>query len=153
IKLPNTTIRRVIKTAAALALIVALGWSPLQRLYSTTSAEATVNARLITLRSPIDGKIVEWRPDTIVGASLHSDEKLLQIENTRADRSRLDELQRTLTTLTDQRRGAADRLIALRGQRDEQLTQFETFKRFRIAHMEARRKELVADREAAVARL
>ena len=153
VKLPNSTIRRLIKTAAALALIIALGWSPLQRLYSTTSAEATVNARLITLRSPIDGKIVEWRPDTIVGASLHSDEKLLLIENARADRSRLDELQRTLTTLNDQRRAAADRLIALQSQRDEQLAQLEIFKRFRIAHMEARRRELVADREAAVARL
>src|SRR5690349_4911043 len=48
-KLSGTAVRRIIKTLAALALIAALGWSPTQRLLSTTSAEATVNARLITV--------------------------------------------------------------------------------------------------------
>jgi multidrug resistance efflux pump len=153
LKLPTTTIRRALKTLAALALIVALGWSPVQRLFSTTSAEATVNARVITLRSPIDGRIVDWRPETMVGAPLHSQERLLQIENSRADRSRLDELQRTLATLVDQRVAASDRLTALQKQRNEQVGLFETFKHYRIAHIEVRRRELVAEREAAVARL
>jgi multidrug resistance efflux pump len=147
------TARRLIKSAVALALAVALGWMPLQRLYLTTSAEATVNARVITLRSPIEGRIVDWRQDSIIGAPLHSGETVLRIENPRADRSRLDELRGNLAVLADQRDASAERLIALESQRAEQLAQFENFSRHRIAHMEARRREIVADREAATARL
>jgi hypothetical protein len=50
-------IRRSIKTLLALAVAIALGWTPLQRLLQTTSAEAAVNARLVTLRAPIDAEI------------------------------------------------------------------------------------------------
>src|SRR4051812_39959373 len=145
-------VRRLIKTALALALVVGLGWMPLQRLYLTTSAEATVNARVITLRSPIEGRIVDWRTDSSVGAPLHAGDTVLRIENARADRSRLDELRRGLSALQDQREASVERIAQLEILRAEQLSLFENFSRHRIAQIEARQRELAADKEAAAAR-
>ena len=148
-----TLIRRLIKTLAALALAIALGWMPLKRLFLVTSAEATVNARVSTLRSPIDGQIVDWRQNSGVGTSLHSGETVLRIENSRADRSRLDELRRNRSALANQRKASAERLVQLERERAEQLAQFKTFSRYRISHIEARRNEILADKQAAIARL
>src|SRR5271168_4546517 len=58
----NTTARRLIKIALGLGLAVSLGWSPLRALLTTTSVEALINARVETIRSPIEG-IVETAPD------------------------------------------------------------------------------------------
>ena len=145
--------RRVIKTVAALALVIALGWVPLRRLFVITSAEATVNARVITLQAPIDGQIVDWRSHSSVGTTLKSGDVILRIENSRADRSRLDELRRNRSTLVIQRQASAEHLSALESERAEQLVLFKTFSQYRIAHIEARRNEILADGEAAKARL
>jgi multidrug resistance efflux pump len=145
--------RRVIKTLIALALVFGLGWMPLQRLLLVTSAEATVNARVITLRAPIDGQIIDWRRNSRVGTAVHPGETILNIVNPRADRSRLDALRRDLTTLTDQRQASADRIARLEAERADQLTKFSTFVRYRVAHLEARRDEVIADQRAAKARL
>lgn len=150
--LENVSVRRLIKTAVALALAVALGWIPLQRLLSTTSSEATVNARVITLRAPIEGRISDWRSASGVGTALHAGDTMFRIENARADRSRLDEIRRQIATLTAQRITSDERTAQLEMQRTEQLDQLQNFKQHRIAHIEARRREIVADKDAAVAR-
>jgi len=149
----STFARRVIKTVAALLLAIALGWMPVQRLFLVTSAEATVNARVLTLRSPIDGQIVDWRRNSRVGTSLHSGETILRVENPRADRGRLDELRRNQSALEHQRQTSEERLVQLERERAVQLAQFSAFSRFRISHIEARRDEIVADKQAATARL
>ena len=149
----STFARRVIKTVAALLLAIALGWMPVQRLFLVTSAEATVNARVLTLRSPIDGQIVDWRRNSRVGTLLHSGETILRIENPRADRGRLDELRRNQSALEHQRQTSGERLVQLERERAVQLAQFSAFSRFRISHIEARRDEIVADKQAATARL
>ena len=51
----NLVVRRSIKSAAALAVAGMVVWLPVQRLFQTTSVEAIVNARTLTLRAPIDG--------------------------------------------------------------------------------------------------
>ena len=148
-----TFARRLTKTVAALVLAIALGWMPLQRMLLVTSAEATVNARVLTLRSPIDGQIVDWRRNSRVGTVLQSGDIILRIEDIRADRSRLDELRRSQSTLENQRKASDQRLIELERQRSEQLAQFSTFVTYRISHLEARRDEILADKDAAIARL
>ena len=75
---------------------MALGWIPLQRLLATTSAEATVNARLINLRAPIDGKVTLAAPTLAVGTEVDPGETLMYLANQRADRGRLDDLRRTI---------------------------------------------------------
>jgi multidrug resistance efflux pump len=145
-------VRRSAKSAIALLFVFIFGWTPLQRLLSITSAEATVNARVITIRAPIDGRIVDWQPKSGVGSSLQSGTALLKIENARADRSRLDELRRQESVLISQHKAAVGRLVELNLAKNEQFQQFTQFRQHRIAHIEARRNEIVADIEAAKAR-
>ena len=48
---------RLLKSALGLALLVGVGIMPAQRLFQVSSVEAVINARLVTLRSPIDGVV------------------------------------------------------------------------------------------------
>ena len=52
---PSHVKSRLIKSALGLALVAAVGWMPAQRLFQVSSVEAVVNARLVTVRSPING--------------------------------------------------------------------------------------------------
>jgi multidrug resistance efflux pump len=149
----NTLLRRTLKTAGALAIAMALGFTPVQRLWSITSAEAIVNSRVITLRSPIEGRIVEGPKSIEIGRSLQSGETVLRITNSRADRSRLDDLRRRRSALIDQRQTAAERIAKFDRLRAEQMTQFASFSQGRIAQIEARRREILADQDAIKARL
>ena len=54
--------RKGIKSLLAIAVAIAIGWIPVQRVLATTSTEATVNARVINLRAPIDGTVLIQRP-------------------------------------------------------------------------------------------
>jgi multidrug resistance efflux pump len=56
--------RRGFKLAVGLAVVLGLGWSPLKALLVPTSVEAVVNARLATIRSPIEGYVEETPPAT-----------------------------------------------------------------------------------------
>src|SRR4051794_2577073 len=51
--LPKTKFWRLAKTAVAISLVVVVGWEPLRTLLQPASVEAVVNARLVTLKSPI----------------------------------------------------------------------------------------------------
>ena len=66
--LQNLVVRRSVKSAAALAVAGMVVWLPVQRLFQTTSVEAIVNARTLTLRAPIDG-IVSAIPTSLAGRS------------------------------------------------------------------------------------
>ena len=86
--------RRAIKSAVALAVAAVVVWFPAQRLLQTTSVEAVVNARTLTLRAPIDGIISLAPVNLAVGTTFAAGTPLLRIANSRADRSRFDDLQR-----------------------------------------------------------
>src|ERR1700721_2865607 len=49
------TARRFLKIALGVGLVVAFGWAPLRAMLATTSVEAIVNARIETIRAPIEG--------------------------------------------------------------------------------------------------
>ena len=49
--------RRVLKSLIGLVVVVAVGWIPVRALLETSSTEAVINARLITLRAPIEGQV------------------------------------------------------------------------------------------------
>ena len=57
----GVTARRLAKIALGIGLVVAFGWTPLRAMLATTSVEAIVNARIETIRSPIEG-IVQALP-------------------------------------------------------------------------------------------
>ena len=51
----SATARRFLKIALGVGLVVAFGWAPLRAMLATTSVEAIVNARIETIRAPIEG--------------------------------------------------------------------------------------------------
>jgi len=106
---------RVVKTLVTLAAVISLGWTPLQRFLQTTSAEATVNARLVTLRAPIDGKVSMTANAAGVGTTIDAGAPLLNIEDQRADRTQLDTLRRQISGLESEREALARRKTQLEG--------------------------------------
>ena len=134
--------RQGAKSLIAIAVALALGWIPLQRLLATTSAEATVNARLINLRAPIDGKVTLIAPTLAVGTEVEPSETLLYLANPRADRGRLDDLRRTINGLTSDMHAAEQRVAQLKGIEANLLAQRNAFQEGRIRQLEARAAEL-----------
>jgi multidrug resistance efflux pump len=134
--------RRGVKSLLALALAIAIGWIPIQRLLATTSAEATVNARVINLRAPIDGRVQIVAPTLAVGSAVEPGEKLLKIANARADRGRLDDLRRTVSALTSESVALTTRLDQLRTLQTDLRAQRDAFQEGRIRQLEAKAAEL-----------
>jgi multidrug resistance efflux pump len=144
-------LRRVIKSLLALAAVIALGWTPLQRFLQTTSAEAAVNARLVTLRAPIDGRLSEDQ-SVEAGTKLRPGQPVLRIVNSRADRSRLDDVRRLIAGLEAEAAAFEKRREQLEDLSGELRKQRDAFQQGRIEQLEARTAELTAEIAAADAR-
>lgn len=146
------TVSRVMKTLLALAAVVALGWTPLQRFWRTTSAEATVNARLVTIRAPIDGTVFVSSQIAGVGTTIGENEQLLRITNLRADRSQLDNFRRSISGLEAELKASERRKLQLEGLQSQLRIQRDAFQKGRVEQLDARVAELVADIAAAMAK-
>jgi multidrug resistance efflux pump len=142
--LKSSLASKLAKTIAGLAIIIAVGLAPVQRLFQLSSVEAIVNAHTITLRAPIDGQIRAEPTGGIVGKTLLSGETIFTIENSRADRSRLDDLQRSLASLEEERPMLAGRLESRRALYKDLSEQTRLFLTGRIAQLEARAAEIKA---------
>jgi multidrug resistance efflux pump len=143
--------RRLLKTLIGLLVVVAAGWMPVRALLETTSTEAVINARLITLRAPIEGQIGPLGA-IAVGIDLQPGVVLVSIANPRAERGRLDDLRR----LVDQLEGESKVLIARRHDlevlHEELAAQARAFQAGRKDQLEARVAELMSELAAADAR-
>ena len=148
----SSTPRRVVKTLLGLALIAAIGYAPLQRMAQTSSVEAIVNARVITLRAPIEGELQSGSTAREAGAALAPGDVLFRIDDPRADRGRLDDLSRQLAQARDERPRLAARLESARALLSDLSDQTRAFGAARIRQLEARHDALTADAAAAHAR-
>ena len=148
----SSTPRRALKTLLGLAVVAVVGYEPLQRLAQTTSVEAIVNARVITLRSPIEGEVQSGAAGRETGATLAPGDLLFRIVDKRADRSRVDDLARQLGQARDERPRLAARLAGAQALLAELDQQTRAFRDARIRQLEARRDALVAAVAAARAR-
>src|SRR6202035_6092713 len=140
---------RALKSAIGLAIIAVVGVGPIQRLLEFSSVDAVVNARLVSLRAPIDGKLAAGPFSPRIGATAAEGIALFRIINTRADRSRLDDLRRLVDQIESERSsivGRLDRLKELYGQIEEQTRAFQAG---RIQELEARVMDFKAQAEAA----
>src|SRR5207247_5864891 len=90
--------RRVLKTLVGLLVVVAAGWLPVRALLETTSTEAVINARLITLRAPIEGQ-VGLLAAVAAGTEVQPGAALVSVVNPRAERGRLDDMRRLVDEL------------------------------------------------------
>jgi multidrug resistance efflux pump len=150
--LAYATMRKLLKTAVAIAVALLVGWGPVHRLMQTTSVEAIVNARLVTLRAPIDGE-VSARPGALsVGAAVAPGMALMQLNNRRADRARLDDLRRGIARLEDERAVIEARLEAARRLHIEFVAQTLQFQDGRVRQLEARAAEIRSELAASRAR-
>jgi multidrug resistance efflux pump len=151
-KSKSPTPRRVVKTLIGLALVAAVGYAPLQRMMQTSSVEAIVNARVITLRSPIEGEVQPGPDVRVSGAALAAGDVLFRVVDPRADRGRVDDLSRQLAQARDERPRLAARLESARALLADLSEQTRAFGAARIRQLEARHDALTADAAAAHAR-
>lgn len=149
---PSRTLLRFVKAAAGIAIVAVFGWLPLRALFQTSSVEAVVNSRLVTLRSPIDGKIS-------AGASLSGDlgtvgegTFILRVVNPRGDRVRLDDLRSQMSRLENERPSLVSKIASAQAGQKDLARQAALFTAGRIRQLEARIAEVQTSIEAAAAR-
>ncbi|WP_210171795.1 HlyD family efflux transporter periplasmic adaptor subunit [Aureimonas sp. AU12] len=133
--------RRILKTVLGLTLISAFGVYPLYTLMQPSSVEAVVNARLITLRAPISGRVDGIRTVNDAGILPHGAE-LLTIHNDRTDRGRLDELESQKGRLANELVAITTKLRNAQEERVQLDAAVQQFSRGRLAQLQARRAEL-----------
>lgn len=146
-KLSRTAIKptTLLKSFVAVAVAVALGWFPVQRLLTTTSAEAVVNARIITIRAPIEGEVTMAQSGTDIGSPFRADQDILTIRNARADSVHLTNLQRERDQLRTNIGALEAKKNLLRSSLDELNAQQDRFRVGRIAQLEQRVREADAN--------
>ena len=111
---PSNLISPLVKSIVALSIVALLGLMPTMRLLSTTSAEAIINARVITLRAPIEGPVVSVASLLQVGEEYKAGQPILRISNPRSDHSKLDAITRNTESLQIERTSIETRLVDLR---------------------------------------
>jgi multidrug resistance efflux pump len=139
---------RAFKSALGLGVVVIAGVGPVQRLLELSSVEAVVNARLVSLRAPIEGRIEGADNLPTIGAAAPKGEFMLRISNSRADRARLDDLQRQLDQAEAERPVIEKRLSRLKEIYAQISQQARAFQAGRIRELEERLLDLKAQASA-----
>jgi multidrug resistance efflux pump len=143
--------RRLSKAAIGLFLLAAVGWMPVRALLQTTSTEAVVNARLISLRAPIEGEVEQAPFGVNIGSELIPGQAVLRVVNSRADRSRLADLRRLIDQIGNDREGIVARIGELSTLHSDLSNQVRLFQDGRVRQLTERAAEL--KRELAAARI
>lgn len=144
--------RRAGKVALGLGVVGVFGIVPVRTLLQVSSVEAVVNARVVTLRSPIAGQIVSAPPELSATAILPRGAAILDIVDRLADPGRLDELTQRAERLASQRDATQARLVSARAARTELARRAEAFRLGRVEHLTANIAELKSETAAASAR-
>jgi biotin carboxyl carrier protein len=147
----STRARRFVKVALGLGLVVSLGWSPLRAMLTTTSIEALINARVETIRSPIEG-IVETAPDASRDWSFGDASPRLRIVDSLADHAGLDDLKRQHDALETQMRSLQRKSELTNSELQALTVQIERFRQGRLSLLDARLQAETAELEAAAAK-
>ncbi|MGC2316603.1 MAG: HlyD family efflux transporter periplasmic adaptor subunit [Bradyrhizobium sp.] len=127
-------------------------WLPVQRLFQTTSVEAIVNARTLTLRAPIDGVVSSAPASLAIGATFPAGTPLLHITNSRADRTRFDDLRRLEEHTEIEAAALKTRLDNIERMHSDFVAQTRLFQIGRIAQLEARIEESKSNLAASTTR-
>jgi multidrug resistance efflux pump len=146
------SVRRVLKIAAGLAIVAVFGWLPLRAVWQTSSVEAVVNARLVTLRSPIDGEVSSKSGYSTASSSVSEGDLILRVVNARGDRNRLDDLRRQMSRLDNERPSLATKLESAQAAQRDLARQASQFREGRTLQLEARIAEIQSVIEAATSR-
>jgi len=137
--------RHLSKRVLGLMIVTGGTLGLLQNLLQTPGVEAAINARVITLRAPINGEVQAGPKQLEFATSIELGDILFRIINPRADRSRIDELTRKIHQLKDERLGIEARLAGARLLLENLTEQTRLFVDSRILQLEARTDELRAE--------
>ena len=143
--------RRLIKVALGLALVGSLGWGPLRAMLATTSVEALVNARVETIRSPIEG-VVASAPDVGRDWNASVPAPRLRIVDPLADHARLEDLRRQYQALESQSHLLARQTELASAAQQTLEAQIERFREGRLKLLDARMAAQTAERGTAAAK-
>jgi multidrug resistance efflux pump len=119
--------------------------------FSGTSADAVINAQVLTLRAPIDGQI-SLTVHTL-GARISANELLATLVDPRPDDARLVDLQRASAQTMNELKRLKDRSAALIAARVDYQRQADSYLSGRVEQIQARLSEANTALEAALARL
>jgi len=144
-------LRRGAKIAIGLALVAVFGWLPLRAIWEYSSVEAVLNSRLVTLRSPIGGRVAAAQRLTDQ-AKLDAGTVVLRVVNSRGDRTRLDDLRRQKSRLENERPSLSAKLASAQAAQRDLARQAAQFRDGRVLQLEARIAEIQTSIEAAAAR-
>ncbi len=120
----------------ALFILAAVVWAPMQVFLQASSVEAVVNARLIILRSPIEGRVTAADLPA-VGELVKADAPLLRVDNPRIDHGPVEGLERQIDDLSADRHALESKLSAARTEAATLKAQLEAFRKARIAVLDA----------------
>ncbi|MBP0445281.1 HlyD family efflux transporter periplasmic adaptor subunit [Roseomonas sp. SSH11] len=141
---------KILKIVAGLALVIAAIYAILGEQLAGTSTDATVNAQVVTIRSPIDGDLtLNLRT---LGMRVGANQLIGTVRDPRPDETRLLELQRNQTTLTSDRDRIRDIIARLDASRGVFERQAAAYVEGRVDQLEARLAETRALQQAAEAR-
>lgn len=127
---------RILKSLVALFVLAAVVWAPMQVFLQASSVEAVVNARLIILRSPIEGRVTAVDLPA-AGELVKADTALLRVDNPRIDHGPVARLERQIDDLSADRHSLEARLDAARTEAAALETQLAAFRKARIAVLDA----------------
>ncbi|MCA1552230.1 HlyD family efflux transporter periplasmic adaptor subunit [Bradyrhizobium sp. BRP19] len=144
-------LRRGAKVAIGLAIVAVFGWLPLRAIWENSSVEAVLNSRLVTLRTPIGGRVAAAQRVTDQ-AKLEAGTVVLRVFNSRGDRTRLDDLRRQKSRLENERPSLAAKLASAQAAQKDLARQAALFREGRVLQLEARIAEIQTSIEAAAAR-
>ena len=116
-----------------------------------TSADATVNARIVSVRAPIDGAVTLLARD--LGTRVEAQQNVAEIFDTRHDTARLLELERGQSQLETDLKRVKAQLTALSQASDQLQQQASRYQTGRVQQIESRIGEAKAAFESAQARL
>lgn len=119
---------RGLKTVAGLAILLTVGWMPMQRLFQVSSVEAVVNAQIVTIRAPIGGVIAEGLEGLRVGSTIPAGWELATVANARADHNAIERATEELGAAHEEQEALASRISRLAELRDGIGKRVETFR-------------------------
>jgi len=137
----------IVKSAFALLVALVLGWLPVKLLLTSTSAEAVINGRVVTVRTPISGDVHALSLE--VGTTFKAGDELMVIENPRSDRSNLDNLKQSVEQLATNLAVLQAKEAVLKDHNAALVAQSERYRAGRIEILEKQLGEIDAQMTAA----
>jgi multidrug resistance efflux pump len=146
---------RILKTVAGLAILLTVGWMPMQRLFQVSSVEAVVNAQIVTIRAPIGGVIAEGLEGLRVGSTIPAGWELATVANARADHNAIERASEELGAAREEQDALAariSRLAELRAGIGKRVDTFRIDRKNRVAAQIAEVDAQLTGAEAVLAR-